>query len=207
MIKRMIISHYGRSFVKLQVGETVIALNPGRPSSGFKSAKCGSQLALVSLNDSAYNAVDQVTYGERIPVIIDGPGEYELAGIFVRAFATPGPHQRINTVYLVVWDDIRIVHLGALANAELSAEVEEALGTIDILFVPVGVAGIDTKTVARLAVNLEPRLLIPTEAELGSELTSFLKEVGTADTKPVPSLTVKKKDLLMKEAEAVVIQS
>lgn len=203
----MIISHYGRGFVKLQVGETVIALNPGLPNAGFKSAKFGSQLALISLNDPAYNAIDQVTYGERVPMVVDGPGEYEFGGIFIRGFAIAGPQGKINTIYLVWWDEIRIVHLGALAVEVIPSELEEALGTIDILFVPVAVDGLSPKTAARLAVGLEPRLIVPTEAGDDSNLRTFLKEVGAPETRAVGSLTIKKKELLLKEGEVAIIQS
>lgn len=202
----MVITHYGLSFVKLAVGETVVAINPAPPAGRFKSAKFGSDLSLISLRDPNYNAVDQVTFGARTPFIAAGPGEYEFGGIFVRGFATAGPGGKINTLYLLIWDEMRIVHLGALAAPELSTEIEEELGAVDILFLPLHLNGLNPKAASRLAVGLEAKMIIPTEFT-SEHLKPFLKELGAENRAPLPSLTVKKKDLLAKTGEVVPILS
>src|SRR3990167_6475574 len=97
----MIISHYGLGMVKIQQGETVVVFNPigevPRGRGDLKTLKFGADIALVSLNDPGYNGVANAARGERVPLLVDGPGEYEVGGIFIKGFATG----KINTAYLV----------------------------------------------------------------------------------------------------------
>lgn len=206
------IQHFGLGMVKVQLGERVIVFNPiGRgvtPPAGGEPTKFGADLALVSLRDTAYNGVEQVSRGDRVPFVIDGPGEYEIMGDFVRGFATAGPSEKINVVYLLVLDNTRLVHLGALAKPELANEIVEALGQIDILFVPVGdppVGELGPKGAAKLATLLEPRAVVPVNFDAKS-LSAFLKEAGET-VASVESWTVKKKDLSEKEGDVVVVKS
>lgn len=202
----MVISYFGLGFVKIQAGELVIACNPTNKLPDRKTVKFGSNIALVSLNDVNYNDTDAVSRGAEKPFVIDGPGEYEVSGIFVRGFATPGPAGRVNTVYLLTVDGARLVHLGALAAVNLGAEVKEELGAIDILFVPIGGA-LDYKRAAQLVGDLEPKLVIPTHYSDEKTLANFLKEMGNSAKGSVESLSIKKKDLAEKTGEVVVIKS
>ena len=187
--------------VKVQQGDTVVVFNPIGAAPGLTPPRFGADLALVSRNDPAYNGVANVSRGERVPFVIDGPGEYEVGGIFVRGAAT----DETNTAYALSWDEIRLVHLGALSGAELSTEVEEQLGAVDILFVPIDSLG--PKPAAKLAAALDPRLIIPVDCARPADLEIFLKETGAPGVKPVESLTLKRKDLADKEAAVVVIKS
>ena len=202
----MIISYYGLGFVKIQAGDLVIACNPTSKLPDRKTAKFGSHIALVSLNDANYNDINLVSRGDGKPFVIDGPGEYEISGIFVRGFATPGPAGRINTIYLLTVDGARLVHLGTLAAVDLSAEAKEELGAIDILFVPIGGA-LDYKRAVQMVSDLEPKLVIPIHYSDEKTLANFLKEMGNSAKESVESLSIKKKDLVEKTGEVVVIRS
>lgn len=198
----MIISYYGLGFVKIQAGDLVLVCNPTSRLPRRQVVKFGSQLVLVSLNDANYNEVNLVSRGEEKPFVIDGPGEYEVGGIFVRGFAATGG----NTLYLLLVDGVRLVHLGALSAPDLAAEIKEALGAIDVLFVPLGGAS-DYKRAAQLARELESNLVVPIQYADDKTLAAFLKEMGNSVKEPVESLTVKKKDLVDKAGEVVVIRS
>lgn len=207
----MVISHYGLGMVKITLGERVIVFSPiGKRAdspAGGEPVKFGADLALVSLNDAAYNGVEQVTRGEKKPFVIDGPGEYEVEGNFIQGFATAGPGSRINTVYLLVLDGLRLVHLGALAETTVSDKLVEALGAIDILFLPVGQGDLlETKAAARIATLLEPRAVVPVNYNQKT-LAAFLKEMGEEKSGAVESWAVKKKDLVEKEGEVMVVKS
>lgn len=210
----MVISHYGAGMIKITQGETTLVFNPIGESAAFKPVKFGADLALVSLNDSRYNGAENAARGERVPFLVNGPGEYEVGGIFVKGFATEGPAGKINTVYSLVLEGTNLVHLGALANADLSAgqvglpaKAVEELGTIDVLFVPVGNDFLPTKAAAKVATNLESRLVIPVDYESEVALKTFLKEFGAEKAETVESLSLKRKDILDKEGEVVVIKS
>lgn len=195
----MVISYFGVGMVKVQLGDTVIVFNPIGQSEAHKAVKFGSDLALVSLLDPAWNGVENASRGERAPFVVNGPGEYEVSGIFIKGFVSTGPDGLINTIYSVLFDDIRLVHLGALATASLDEKVIGELGTIDILFVPAGMA--------KLATQLEPRLIIPINWSDEKQLGAFLKEVGEGKEQAVETLAVKRKDLSDKEAVVTVIKS
>jgi L-ascorbate metabolism protein UlaG (beta-lactamase superfamily) len=119
----------------------------------------------------------------------------------------------INTIYVFSLDDINIVFMGALSNAEFSKESREAINSPDILFVPVGGKGsangtsmLDAKDAAKLASSLEPKLIIPMDYDEGS-LKVFLKELGEEKAEVVDKLTLKKKDLDNKEGEVIVLKA
>lgn len=202
----MVITQYGMGYIKAQLGDYIVAFNPISKDFDAKAAKFGADLALVSLNDSAFNGVDNVTYGTKIPFTIEGPGEYEIGGMFVRGFASKGPGEMINTIYTITIDGIKICNLGALASPDIDAEALEAIGTIDLLFLPVGEGCLSVKDASKLAANLEPKMVVPTCYSADS-LKQFLKEEAVEGGKPVEKLAIKRKDLDGKEGEIVVIQS
>lgn len=204
----MVISYFGAGMIKVTQGDSVIVFNPIGEARGWEPVRFGADVALVSLRDKRYNGIPNVTRGERVPRVIEGPGEYEIAGVFIQGFKTVGSGERLNTVYSVVIDGIRLVHLGALAESELSLEIMESLGSVEVLFVPISGEGImDFKQAAKLVVKLSPKIIIPIDYADDKVLQSFLKEVGEGNETPVPSLALKKKDLQDKEGEVIVIKS
>jgi L-ascorbate metabolism protein UlaG (beta-lactamase superfamily) len=206
----MIITHHGKQFFKLQTGDRVIALNPIAKDSKFKVSGFGADVALISANHSDYNGVDTVTYGDRVPFVIKGPGEYEISGIMIRGYASKGSDNLINTLYYFEFDDIKICFLGALYEGVLSTEAREAIDSVDILFVPIGGKSvINAETAAKLARTFEAKMVIPMDYgndQESSSLKDFLKEIGGKQGDPVDKLTLKSRDLSTKEIEIVVFQ-
>lgn len=205
---RMVISHYGAGMVKVAQGETTAVFNPIGESPDYKTVKFGADLALVSLDDKRYNGAENAARGERIPFVVNGPGEYEVGGIFIKGFGTAGPKGKINTAYSLVLEGTNLVHLGALSQEEIPAKIIEELGMIDVLFVPIGNNELlSPKAAAKLATNLGSRLVIPVDYDSEDKLKTFLKEFGTEKPAVLESLTFKRKDILEKEGEVVVIKS
>jgi L-ascorbate metabolism protein UlaG (beta-lactamase superfamily) len=210
----MVITHYGGEFFKIQFGDATLALNPVSKYSKLKSTRFGADVALVSLNNLDFNGVDQIGFGEKLPFIISGPGEYEIKDIFIKGFkalSKYGGEERINTIYSIALENMNLCFLGAIGTPELSAETKEALGDIDIVFLPIGGEGVLTAAEAnKLATSLEPKMIIPMHFDgVGDKkaLITFLKESGSEDVKPVEKLTIKKKDLEGKEGDVVVLSS
>ncbi|MCC6290496.1 MBL fold metallo-hydrolase [Candidatus Nomurabacteria bacterium] len=201
----MVISHFGLGMVKVQLGDRVIVFNPIGKGADIEPTKFGADLALVSLRDSAYNGVEQVSRGDRVPFVIDSPGEYEIAGDFVQGFSTSGPSEKINVAYLLVLDGVRLAHLGALAKPELPDSVVETLGKIDVIFLPISDDLLGPKGANKLATLLEPRVVVPVNFD-AKGLAAFLKDMGET-VEPIDSWTMKRKDLVDKEGEVVVIKS
>lgn len=208
----MIVTYYGKQFFKIQLGDTTIAYDPISKDSKYKAARFGADLVLSSLRHPDFNGVEQCAYGDKEPAFIQGPGEYEVGGIFIKGFGTETIYhkeKKINTVYGMVFEGINLCFLGSLASADaLSREVREGLGEIDVLFAPIG--GVETLTHAdayKLALALDAKVVIPMDYEdTKGALEHFIKEGGgTAET--VEKFTFKRKDLEGKEGSIVVIKS
>lgn len=216
----MVITYFGHQFFKVQFGETTLAFNPISKDSRLKTSRFGADIALISMHDKDMDGADQVSYGEKQAFIIDGPGEYEVKGVYVKGFLSDLPalklrqaggkdKKKLNTIYTVSLEGMNICFLGALESKDISPETKEALGDIDILFVPIG--GGEVLTAAegyKLAVSLGAKLIIPmhySNSESEAALKAFLKE-GGEKMEPVDKLTLKKKDLEGKEGDIVVLQ-
>jgi L-ascorbate metabolism protein UlaG (beta-lactamase superfamily) len=207
----MIITYLGGEFVKVQFGDTILAFNPISKDSKLKTSKFGADIVLSSINHLDMNGVDQVTFGEKKPFFIIGPGEYEIKDVFIKGLSSESGYdgeKRINTVYSVSLEGMNICFLGAVNTPTLPKETDEAIDGVDILFVPIGGEGVLNPSDAyKMAVGIEPKIIIPIHyGDIGGKdaLKSFLKEAGE-NPKPEAKLTLKKKDLEGKEAEVIVL--
>ena len=208
----MIITYQGVEFFKVQFGDTILAFNPISKESKFKPTRFFADVALVSANNPDFNGVENLSYNGKDPLVISGPGEYETRGVFIKGFQSKtnyGGKEKINTVYTVVLEGMTLCFLGALSEEKLSPEFLEAVEDIDILFLPVGDNGVlDAAKANKLAVTLEPKIIIPMHYDdvgVAGALKKFLKEAGEEGVKPVDKLTIKKKDLDGKEGEVVIL--
>ena len=208
----MIITYLGGEFVKAQFGDTILAFNPVSKDSDLKTAKFGADIVLSSLNHPDMNGIEQVSFGEKKPFVISGPGEYEVKGVFVKGLASESGYdgeKRINTIFTVSLEGMNICFLGAVNTPELPKETDEGIEDVDILFVPIGGDGVLNPAQAyKLAVSIGPKLIIPIHyGDIGSKdaLKAFLREAGE-NPKPEAKLTLKKKDLEGKDAEVVVLE-
>ena len=208
----MIITKLGNHFIKLQSGDTVIAVNPVSKDSKEKSSKFGANVALVSLNHPDMNGASDMSFGEKAPFIISGPGEYEVKGIFVKGFASHSHYaakkesdEKLNTVYFMNMDNMSICILGAMSDEKLSEEALESVEEVDILFIPVSKDTLPAALAYKIAVSLEPKMIIP----LGDpdEVKTFIKEAGADKPEKMEKLTLKKKDLDGKEGEIVLLDN
>lgn len=216
----MVITHHGGQCFKVTFGDLTLVFDPIAKNGTLPSVRFGADIALVSRNHPNMNGIEEVTYGEKIPFVIQGPGEYERQGVVVQGFlsnsrypaslkATQGERpEYVNTIYSVDLEDMTLVHFGALSDAELSKEAREGIGEIDVLFVPVGGEGVLTPAKAHeLAVALEPKIIIPMHwSGMGEQkaLETFLKDAGNGSEK-LDKLTLKKKDLVGRDGSILIL--
>ena len=175
----MVIIYHGGEMVKIQQGDLAVALRP--------------------------DGSDEIRIGGKNPFVINGPGEYEVSNVFIQGFGAPGRANEINTIYLLSLDGLRLVHWGTLDEDKIP-EAAAGIGEADILFVPLDGATLSPAAVYRLALTFQPKLIIPL-AESEAILGKFLKEAGAEDVKPIDKLALKKKDVLEKEGEVVVLSA
>lgn len=206
----MIITYFGSEFIKAQIGDVVVALNPIGKESKHKQTRFGSDVALVSMAHPDFNGIEQLSYKDREPFVISGPGEYEVQGIFVKGYMTKTLYdnkERINTIYSMKFDDINICHLGAISSPEqITSDIREKIGNVDILLVPIaGGDVLGAKEAYKVSVSLAPKVIIPFYNGAKEQLNTFLKDAGS-DVKPIDKFTTKKKDLSDMEGEVVLLK-
>lgn len=146
--------------------------------------------------------------------IVDGPGEYEMSGVFITGVRTrlaelKAAEKKFNTAYLFELDGFMICHLGDLGQV-LTAEKSEQLSQADILLLPIGGAtGLSQEQAAEVVSHLEPKVLIPMQyrTEIGDRelqpLDTFAKLVGVAVPEPLDKYIPRQTD--MKEAMELVV--
>lgn len=102
---------------------------------------------------------------------INQPGEYEVAGVHIygiRARAHMDEEgQKTATIYKLLVDDLRVVVTGHI-YPELDDDLQERIGMVDVLIVPVGGNGYTLDPVGALKVikELSPKLVIPTHYDV-----------------------------------------
>ena len=209
----MVITHHGGQCFKVTLGDLTIVFDPISKGASLPAVRFGADVALVSRDHPDMNGVDEVTYGDKKPFAITGPGEYERAGVVIQGFLSKsafglkkGEESAVNTIYMVELEDMTLVHLGALADTDLSKEARENIDEIDVLFVPIGGDGVLSPAKAHeLAVSLEPKIIIPMHwSQNPKALEAFLKEAGNGSEK-VDKFTLKKKDLAGRDGSILVV--
>ncbi len=210
----MVITYDGVESIKITQGDLTVALNPISKDSKIKGTSFGSDIVMISANHPDLNGSESATRKDREPFVIKGPGEYEVKGIFIKGFESKtvyGGTEKINTVYVFEIDSMRIAYFGAISEKELSSELKEAMGEIDIVIVPIGGGEVLNPSDAyKLSIKREPKIIIPIHFDKVGEknsLKDFLEEAGDESSKAVDKLTIKRKDIADKSGEVVVLKS
>ena len=207
----MVITYHGAECFKISQGDLTLAINPISKDSKIKTTRFGADITLITTNHPDTNGRDQTSRGEKESFVIDAPGEYEIKDVFIKGFISEGPGlpagkagKKINTIYLISLEGINLCFLGLLANPNLTTETLESIENIDILFVPISAETLEPAPASKLAVSLEPAVIIPMYYTKEG-FDKFIKE-GEGRPETLDEFVVKKKDLESKEAEIVVLK-
>lgn len=208
----MIITYHKRALVKVSHGNTTLAFNPISKDAKEKAVKFGADVVFVSMNHPDYNGVDNATYGDRAPFVVNGPGEYEVNDIFIRGIGTliqVGKKSYTNTIFTARLEDITVCHLGALNDKEaINSEIREKIGAVDVVFVPIaGEGSLSAAAAHKIATELEPSYIVPLYDGDSDALATFLKNEGKggASVEHQEKLVLKKKDVSSGETSQVVV--
>ena len=206
---------YGQACFKLKGKKASVVIDPYDPN--FVGLKLPKDLeADVVLKTHDHKDHNNVSAVGGHPLVFDGPGEYESKGVVITAVSTfhdktDGSERGLNTVYHILIDDLRIVHLGDLGQASLTEKQVQEIDETDILLIPVGsVYTINAKEANNIVSQLEPKVVIPMHYGLPGlnfelePVDNFLKEMGAEGVLPVPKLSITK-DKLPDETEVVVL--
>ncbi len=187
-------------------GQVNILIDPFDESVGLRLPKLEADILLMTKSNGAKNA-----FGS--PFVIDGPGEYETKDVFIEGFSVSSEKEKsLNTIYTIETEEVRICHLGAFNQKELTDEQIEKIGEIDILMIPVG--GNDTieaKEAIKIMSRIEPKITIPMHYQIPKlkmkleEVDKFLKATGVKKIEPLSKLSIKKKNISSEEAKIIVL--
>jgi L-ascorbate metabolism protein UlaG (beta-lactamase superfamily) len=212
----MVITYYGLSCFKIQSGETTLVFDlPGKKSeikglpADRQAPRFHADIVLQSHNYSS---------GE-IPkdsFLIDGPGEYEVRGVYVRGLksyhdSSLGKKHGLNTIYILRLENMNLCFLGDFGEKELRPESKEGIGKVDVLFVPItGENVLDAEGARNIINQIEPAIAVPAHylpaGGKGDALKKFLGEMGQKDIKSQEKLSIKKKDIKENGTEVVVLE-
>jgi len=192
-----------------------IVVDPFDETIGLKIPKLEADILLITHSHRDHNNVKAVS-GK--PFLIEGPGEYEIRGVFIQGIQSwhddkQGLERGGNTIYLIESEEINICHLGNLGQKELTSEQLEKIGEIDILMIPVGgIVTIDGKEAVKIISQIEPKIIIPMHyslPHLKSKLEGvdkFLKAANSKKIEPLAKLSIKKKDISEEEAKIIILK-
>lgn len=182
-------------------GQATIITDPHNAKSGLTLPKLKGDI--VTTSNGAVEAISGSSH------TIDGPGEYEISGIFIWGTATHKNDSR-NIHFSFDYDGLTVAHLGRIAKVPSQTQVE-ALGEVNVLLLPIG--GGDSLTAvqaAEVVSMIEPNYVIPmyyktkgVKAELEG-LDRFLKEMGVTEYEAQESLKVTTSGL-PEETQTVVL--
>lgn len=197
----MDISWLGHACVRIRAGGTFVVMDPASRETGYDMGRPTADVVTVSHADAGHNNVKGLR-GE--PLVLTGPGEYEVKGVQFLGVATglrpaeDGARPGLNVAFVVESEDLRVLHLGAIGT-RLTAEQKEQLGDVDVLLVPLdGEGALDPAEAARMTRELEPRVVIPIlfrPGEGGIAPAEFVRAIGVEAEAPTGRVTLQKRGL------------
>lgn len=206
----MELQFYGANCLRLTTKKAKLVIDDNLADLGQKSVIKSGDIALFTGAHGPVSADAQL--------VIDQPGEYEVSEASVKGIAARAhmddDSQRSATMYRIEADDVRVGVIGHIFP-ELSDAQLEALGTIDVLIIPVGNSGYTMDAVGALHIikEIEPKLVIPTHYDdkglkypvAQVSLEEALKGLAMEIKETVPKLKIKPADLA-ENAELVVLE-
>jgi L-ascorbate metabolism protein UlaG (beta-lactamase superfamily) len=206
----MEITWYGLSCFRLTGrGQASIITDPYSDSLGLPPLKIRGDVVTVSHNSPGHNNAAGIAGKRRT---LNGPGEYEIGGVFVTGIATNEDNESLaNVLYLFDFGDVTIAHLGDMAEVPNQTKIE-ALEQVDVLLVPVGGGNsLNAAQAAELVSMLEPHIVIPMHYQIPDleppldGVDRFLKEMGVS--RPEEEATIKVTRTAISEETTVVLLS
>lgn len=155
----MDLQNHGANCITLATKQARITIDDNLAELGGKAvAKAGDIVLFTTAHgDPAHPA----------RIVIDQPGEYEVAGVSIYGFAARAhmdeSGKKTATMYKLICDEVKILVVGHV-YPELTDAQLEAIGLVDVMIVPVGGNGytLDGIGALKLVKKIEPKIVIPT---------------------------------------------
>jgi L-ascorbate metabolism protein UlaG (beta-lactamase superfamily) len=171
----MQVEWYGQSAFRLSGGGTTVFIDPFDDVAGlggggleFNYPAIGdvdADLLLVTHEHRDHNGVGAI--GGRPAVLRSTAGRLdspigEVLAVASEHDSAAGTERGPNTIFVFSLDGVRVAHFGDFGQSGLRDEQAAAIGTVDLLFIPVGGGPtIDAERAAAIADRLGARWIVP----------------------------------------------
>ncbi len=195
----MDLQFFGANCITLSYKNARVVIDDNLAELGVKSVTKSEDVSLFTFPAETHPASR---------LMIDMPGEYEVSDISVIGIPTRShmdeEGQKSATMFKLIAGDTSVLVTGHI-YPELSDDLLEAIGIVDVLFVPVGGSGYTTDPLGALKIikSIEPKLVIPThyaDKALNypvpqADLDSALKDIAMEPRERVAKLRLKPGEL------------
>jgi L-ascorbate metabolism protein UlaG (beta-lactamase superfamily) len=150
---------YGANCVVLSGKQKRVVIDDTLSSLGGKSVIRDGDICLFT------GVHDAVTGAPKL--VLDMPGEYEASNVSIFGLQARAhmdeQGKRTATIFKITWGETRVLVTGHVFP-KLSDDELEAIGIVDVMFVPVGGSGytLDAAGALQLIKAVEPKIVIPT---------------------------------------------
>lgn len=197
----MDVQFYGANCVVINGKQMRLVIDDNLAELGAKSTSREGDIALFTHAVAAKSS-------QQAKITISEPGEYEVSGVSIYGIGARAhmdeETQKTATMYKLIVDDTSILITGHV-YPELSDDQLEAIGMVDVMFVPVGGNGytLDGVGALKLIKKVEPKLVIPTHYEDSTlqfpvpqqPLDQCLKTLAMEPKETTPKLKLKTTEL------------
>ena len=206
----MEIEFFGANCFRIATKKAALVVDDNLADLGAKSVTKTGDMALFTTNHKPVET--------EVRLLIDQPGEYEVANISVQGIPARAhmdeEKKQTATIYKVEAEDIRVAITGHI-YPDISDDDLEKLGTVDVLLIPVGGNGYTLDPIGALKVikKIEPKIVVPAhyaDSKLKYEvpqqdLEAAIKELAMEPKERVTKLKLKAAELVNSEGTQLIV--
>lgn len=204
----------GGAATRMRTRTAAVVMDPYDKSAGGTMGRPDAHIITVSHDDPLRNGASQVAPADGDPMVLTGPGEYEIRGVIIEGVRSSlrgdgDPTALRSTLWLFEAEDIRVAHLGGMGIAPTSTAMD-VLAVADIVFVPIGLPDTLQGADAAKAVRaMEPSIVIPIgyDPDDQTALKAFVSAMAATPEEPVSRFTVNKRDVADDTKRLVLLEA
>lgn len=207
----MELQYFGGNCVRITTKQANIIIDDNLDSLGLKPVTKPDDILL-------FTTYQNDKYKNKGRLVIDQPGEYEASTVAIQGIPARSHMDEAGilsaTIYKLTANDLRLCVVGHV-HPDLNDDQLEAIGTVDVLLVPVGGNGYTLDAIGALKVikKIEPKIVVPVHyADKNvkyevpqADLADVLKNMSMEAKETLPKLKLKSSDL-QENMELIVLE-
>ena len=196
----MELQYYGGNCIRINTKEASIVVDDNLEALGLKPITKGDDIVLRTTYDDKQDKQEVLTIAQ--------PGEYEVSKVAIQGIPARAhmdeEGKQTATIFKLTTSEMRIAVVGHI-HPDLGEAELEAMGTVDLLVIPVGGGGytLDATGALQVIKKIEPKVIVPVhyaDSKIKyevpqAELADVLKNLSMEVHETVPKLKLKASDL------------